>query len=61
MLLYRIYTIHIYSQSKHYRLRTDLKKHDIHIDYNNSKNDCNIETALSIQKSHKNIYIYIYM
>lgn len=27
-----------------------LKKHDIHIDYNNSKNDCNVETALSLQK-----------
>lgn len=37
------------------------KKHDIHIDYNNSKNDCNVETALSLQKSHKNIYIYIYV
>lgn len=36
-----------------------MKKHDIHIDYNNSKNDCNVETALSLQKSHKNIYIYI--
>lgn len=41
-----------------YRLRTDLKKHDIHIDYNNSKNDCNVETALSLQKSQK-IYIYV--
>lgn len=36
-----------------------LKKHDIHIDYNNSKNDCNVETALCLQKSHKNIYIYV--
>lgn len=39
-----------------YRLRTDLKKHDIHIDYNNSKNDYNVETALSLQKSQKYIY-----
>lgn len=33
-------------------------KNNIHIDYNNSKNDCNVQTALSLQKSHKK---YIYM
>lgn len=54
---YTEYIQYTCAQSKHYRLRTDLKN-NIHIDYNNSKNDCNVRTALGLQKSHtKNIYI----
>ena len=38
---------------------TDLRTHDTH--YNNSKNDCNIETVLNIQKSHRCRYVCVYV